>query len=110
MVVACFEDNEQSRCKSPLKVAEYLASGKAIVASRVGEVPVMIQDAGLLVEPESPGAISESIFRLLDYRDLREDLGLKARERAVSAFTWKHTALSLVEAYGKAMRVRYGID
>ena len=110
VVVACFEDNEQSRCKSPLKVAEYLASGKPIVASRVGEVPVMMQDAGLLVEPGSHGAISESILRLLDDRDLREDLSRKARERAVNALTWKHTALSLVEAYGKAMKVRYGID
>ncbi len=44
VTVACFEDNEQSRCKSPLKVVEYMASGKAIVASRMGEIQKMIGD------------------------------------------------------------------
>ena len=37
VAVACFEDTKQTRAKSPLKMVEYLASGKAIVASKVGE-------------------------------------------------------------------------
>ncbi len=37
LCVGCFSKNDITLSKSPLKLAEYLASGKAIVASNVGE-------------------------------------------------------------------------
>ncbi len=49
--VACFEDNELTRCKSPLKIAEYLCAGKPIVASNVGDIPEMVKGAGAVVPP-----------------------------------------------------------
>ncbi|TAM43130.1 glycosyltransferase, partial [bacterium] len=48
VAVACFEDNSATCCKSPLKIAEYLASGKPMVASKVGEVESMVGEAGIL--------------------------------------------------------------
>jgi len=109
VVVACFEDNEQSRCKSPLKLVEYMASGKAIVASRVGEVPGMLGDCGLLVEHNSGEAISAAVNRLLEDSSLRAKLETAARDRACERLTWKHTAESMVRAYERAVLVTYGI-
>ena len=50
--VAAFEDTPQVRTKSPLKICEYMAGSRAIVASEVGEVNEMLDNgkAGLLVK------------------------------------------------------------
>jgi glycosyltransferase involved in cell wall biosynthesis len=50
--VAPFRDTKVTRCKSPLKIVEYMAMGKAIVAGNVGEVRRLLGGIGILVEPE----------------------------------------------------------
>ncbi|NLH47019.1 MAG: glycosyltransferase [Myxococcales bacterium] len=105
-VVACFEDNAQTRTKSPLKIAEYMAAGKAVVASRVGEVPRMLGDAGLLVAPGNPTELAEGIERLLGDPALVRELGAKARRRAESQYNWGATAENLLLAYEVALHER----
>ena len=95
--VACFEDNDITRCKSPLKIAEYLASGKAIVASNVGEVKNMIGGAGLLVEPGNYKEISQGVIKLLNDDSLRLEMGRRARKKAEN--NWAETASNLLSAY-----------
>lgn len=97
--VASFEDNPVTQCKSPLKIAEYLASGKAIVASNVGEVRRMVEGVGLLVSPGSPLEIAEGIIKLLKNKDLRKNMGLRARERAERRYNWRYSAENLERAY-----------
>src|SRR6266851_2656454 len=48
---------------SPLKVYEYLASGRAVVASRVGQVAAIIQHEvnGLLCPPGDAGALADAL-------------------------------------------------
>ncbi|MDD5503925.1 MAG: glycosyltransferase family 4 protein [Candidatus Omnitrophica bacterium] len=99
--VACFEDNDITRCKSPLKIAEYLACGKAIVASNVGEVGNMIKDAGLLVKPGDCSALADGILKLVNDGGLRQALSSRARARAVEKYNWDFTASSLLSAYNK---------
>lgn len=110
VAIACFEDNKQSRCKSPLKVVEYLAAGKAIVASRLPEVEKMVGDAGILVTPDDPEQIAEAVTGLLDNDDLRALLGAKARRQAERVYNWQHSANTLQSAYEKAFKVHYGLD
>ncbi|MCK9595034.1 MAG: glycosyltransferase family 4 protein [Candidatus Omnitrophica bacterium] len=97
--VASFEDNQVTACKSPLKIAEYLASGKPIVASSVGEVPVMVNGAGILVRAGDPNALAEGIMRLIDEPGLRKELGAKARKQAQDKYNWRSSAENLVGAY-----------
>ena len=97
--VACFQRNNITECKSPLKIAEYLASGKPIVASNVGEVERMVGDAGILVEPGNEVSLANGIERLLNDSELRDALSLKARTRAETKYNWEDTANSLLKAY-----------
>jgi glycosyltransferase involved in cell wall biosynthesis/MoaA/NifB/PqqE/SkfB family radical SAM enzyme len=106
VAVACFEDTPQTRTKSPLKICEYMASGKAIVASRMGEVPRMIGDAGVLVEPGNAEQLADGVERLLADPALRRELGQRARRRAETKYNWGVTAENLLLAYEMALHER----
>jgi glycosyltransferase involved in cell wall biosynthesis len=108
--VAVFQDNDITRCKSPLKIAEYLASGKAIVASDVGEVRHMVLDVGMLVKPGDIRDTAEKIIRLLKNEKLRLELGISARKRAEEKYNWKLSTENLLNAYKKAISSNRGKD
>ncbi len=99
--VACFEDNDVTRCKSPLKIAEYLASGKAIVASEVGEISTMLGDGGVLAEPGSIESLAQGICKIIDNEKYKRQIGVKARRRAQERYNWTTTAQQILSAYTK---------
>jgi glycosyltransferase involved in cell wall biosynthesis len=63
---------------------EYMAAGRAIVATRVGAAPELIVDGvhGLLTPPGQAQKLAEAIERLLVDRELAQRLGAAARRRA----------------------------
>lgn len=97
--VAAFKETEVTICKSPLKIAEYLASGKPIVASNVGEVRKMAGGVGILVKPSSYHFLADGIQVLLEKENIRNDLGKRARRRAEENYNWAYTANNILEAY-----------
>ncbi|MBU1888240.1 MAG: glycosyltransferase, partial [Candidatus Omnitrophica bacterium] len=103
--LACFEENEVTLCKSPLKVVEYLASGRAIVASDVGEVPRMLDGAGILTPPGDVNSLADGILKILQNPSLKNNLERLARERAEKEYNWTVTATNLLGAYEKAVQI-----
>lgn len=103
IAVACFEENHVTQCKSPLKIVEYLASGKPIVASSVGEVVQMINGCGILVEPGNYKELADQIIRLLSDENLRKELSKKARQRAEQQYNWSNTVEKIERAYNLAV-------
>jgi len=101
--VAPFDDNEVTRCKSPLKIVEYMASGKPIVASDVGEVRNMMKGVGLLVEPGKPGALAKGILELAGNKKLRKTMAAAARQRAEAKYNWCFSTDVLERAYKVAL-------
>ncbi len=101
--VAPFEDNEITQCKSPLKIVEYLASGKAIVASDIGEVRNMLGDAGIIVPPGMPDKIAEGIMELAGNDAQREAMAIAARRRSEIKYNWCSSAAALEKAYETMM-------
>jgi glycosyltransferase involved in cell wall biosynthesis len=89
---------------------EAMASARAVVATRVGGLPEIIDDAvtGLLVPPRDPEALSVAITRLIEQPELREQLGLAARARVEREFTWDKVASSTTRAYERAIAVWQG--
>jgi glycosyltransferase involved in cell wall biosynthesis len=67
----------------PLSVMEYMDAGLAIVATRVGGLPELLEDGrcGLLVEPDDAAALAAGIGDLLADPERRRELGERARER-----------------------------
>jgi glycosyltransferase involved in cell wall biosynthesis len=97
--VACFEENEVTSCKSPLKIVEYLASGKAIVASGVGEVPEMLQDSAVLTTPGDVDSLASGIIKVLSDSEFKDKIQKSARRRAEEKYNWEVTASNLLKAY-----------
>lgn len=75
---------------SPTKIFEYMAMGRGIVASRLGQIGEVLEDrsTALLVEPGSVTELTSGIATLLGDPDLRCRLGQAARARALDAHTW----------------------
>lgn len=90
---------------SPVKIFEYMAAGRAIVASRLGQITEVIEDGetGLLVAPDSADELADAITRLALDADLRRRLGESARRVAVEHRTWRHNATRVVETYGEVV-------
>ncbi len=86
---------------SPTKLFEYMAMGKGIVASRLGQIGEVLTDeeTALLVEPGDARELSEAILRLVNSAQLRERLGAAARREAIARHTWTHNARRVLEAY-----------
>lgn len=86
---------------SPTKVFEYMAMGKGIVASRLGQIGEVLHDeeTALLVEPGNVNELAAAIVRLVERRDLRERLGQNSREAAVQNHTWTRNAERVLEAF-----------
>ena len=76
---------------SPTKIFEYMAMGKGIVASRVGQLGEILEDGvnAVLVEQRNPKALAEGILTLVTNPELRASLGRLARKKVLSQFTWE---------------------
>jgi glycosyltransferase involved in cell wall biosynthesis len=72
----------------PISVVEFMAKGKAIVASSLQgmEEAVVDEEHALLVPPADVKALTLALDRLLDDLPLRESLGQAARRRAEAEF------------------------
>ena len=90
---------------APLAILEYMAAGCAIVASRVGGIPMMIEDGveGLLVAPGDPERLAKTIGQLAADPARRAELGSAARERQLRDFSLDAVVRQTVELYGESL-------
>ncbi len=86
---------------SPLKIYEYLAVGKPVVASDVGQVGEAIEDGvtGLLAAPGDARGLAERIERLRLSDELRRTMGDRAA-RAAALHGWRDNARRVVDLIG----------
>jgi glycosyltransferase involved in cell wall biosynthesis len=87
---------------SPLKVLEYMASGRAVVASAVGQLRDLLEPdvTGVLVPPGDPEALATALRRLADHPGERTALGGAAAEEARRRHGWRDRASGILEWAG----------
>lgn len=86
---------------SPLKIFEYMSAGKAIVATRTGQITDIVKDgySGILVQPGDVDAFAEAIIMLLQHPRERRRLSQNAKQMAIEKHSWEHYAVRLEEIY-----------
>jgi glycosyltransferase involved in cell wall biosynthesis len=86
----------------PQVVLEAQAMGKPVVASRVGSLPLMIEDekTGFLCEIGDLDAFSKQILKLAGDKDLRDRMKIAAQE----SIRMKFSADRMLESYERVFR------
>lgn len=72
----------------PTVLAEAMAFGKPVIATRHVEIPFVIDR--IVVEENDPAALAEAIRQIYESPELREDLGRRNRETAVETFSTRN--------------------
>jgi hypothetical protein len=87
---------------SPLKVLEYMARGKAIVATSQGQIKDLIRhgETGWLVPAGDEASLVRAIRHLAENPGLRSRLGKKAAFEARTRHSWQHRVVSILEHIG----------
>lgn len=88
---------------SPTKLFEYLAMGKAIIASPLGQVAEIIRDGdnGVWCIPGSVESLADRILELAHDQQKRQLIGQRARQDAVEHHSWSVRARLLLDAWKK---------
>ena len=106
IAVAAFRELAIDFCGSPIKLFEYMAAGRTIVASRIGQIPEIVtheRDA-LLVEPGNIAELADALVRLAGDAPLRKRLGAAARLTG-RRYSWEAYVEQLVGVYRSAMQL-----
>jgi glycosyltransferase involved in cell wall biosynthesis len=88
---------------SPMKIFEYWAMEKAVIAPEVVPVTEILTDGetGLLIPRGDALAMSRRIVELLKDPALRERLGQSGRRLVLARHTWTSNAQKILDVYGK---------
>ena len=93
---------------SSMKLFEYMAAGKAIVATRIGQVAEVIQAGvnGLLFDPDLDGDLREKVSGLVASAELRQKLGANARLEAERKWNWDLAGQKMARIFEAVLRQR----
>ena len=102
-------DTNANRGRFPLKLTDYMAVGRPVVATEVGDVAKVLTDQsfGLLSRPE-PEDFATQTLNLFRNPDLRLGMGAEARRLAETQFAWDHLATQLLDLYMTVISERAG--
>ena len=84
---------------SPLKLFEYMAAAKPVVAPALPNIAEIVRDGetGLLFPPGNVEAMASQVLRLIDAPEQRQILGEAARSEVLAKYTWEANARRLTQ-------------
>ncbi|AKB51854.1 Glycosyltransferase [Methanosarcina barkeri str. Wiesmoor] len=93
---------------SPLKLYEYMACGKAVIASDVRGFEILNQvKAGVLVEPQNSQKLSEAILQVLKDGALKNEMGKRGRNEVLMHYSWGNVAQKTEELFINTLNENY---
>lgn len=90
---------------SPIKLFEYMAARRAIIASNLPSTAEVLTDegTGLLVPPSDAGALAAALARLRDDPPLRERLAASAHDLVMARYTWEARATFILNQIARGL-------
>ena len=85
----------------PFKLGEFLAAGKAVIATKVGDVPNYLFNNvnALLINPDSVEELSEAIMLIINNPEKIRSLGPEARKTAETYFDSEKVSMKLLSVF-----------
>jgi glycosyltransferase involved in cell wall biosynthesis len=102
-----FNDRNVTQGCCPIKVLEYLACGKPLVAANLPVVRELVCDGqeALLFTPDDPADLARCILALLNDPPLAEQLAEAGCRRVRREFTWEIAQQKLLDVYKKLLEM-----
>jgi glycosyltransferase involved in cell wall biosynthesis len=90
---------------SPMAVLQAMAAGTAVIATRVGGVPYLIEhgQTGLLVNPQDLEGVTDAILQMVRDTSLRKRLAENARKAATERFHSLVVARKMAQVYRQVL-------
>ena len=86
-----------------LPAGEAMACGVPVISTTGGALPEVVGDAGILVPPADPAALTNAITKVLNNPNLAEKLSNAGYQRVQNHLTWHAAAQKTVDAYRRAI-------
>jgi len=101
VLLAVFSKMESLKYASNLKLFEYMALGKPVVASDVGEIRDILEDgtAGFLLTKNSTEELVDVLLKIIEEPGEAEEKAKKAREIASKKYDWQILSLKLKKIF-----------
>lgn len=80
-----------------ISIGEAMSCGVSVISTKVGGIPEVVGDAGILVNPKDEKALAQSIKYLIENPSIRKEFSLKARNRIVNFFSWDNIVDQFLE-------------
>jgi glycosyltransferase involved in cell wall biosynthesis len=98
-----FSNTLTNRARGPIKLGDYLAAGRAVLANPVGDLVDVFQadDVGVLASDDAEG-YGTALAGLLKDLEKTAWLGRTARQVAEQKYAWKQVAEKLIAVYRSA--------
>jgi len=93
---------ETNEFRSPIKLFEYMAAGKPVVAPKKAGIEAIITHGvdGFMFEPGNASSFADAMMRILQNETVALKLGKNARKNVFANYTWeKHSKLILDEFF-----------
>jgi glycosyltransferase involved in cell wall biosynthesis len=91
--------NEKS---TMIKILEYMALNKPVVAYDLLENRVSAGDAALYARPNDPFNLAEQILNLVKKPELRQQMGMLGQNRIIAGLSWNYSSEQLLSLYMEA--------
>lgn len=87
---------------SPVKIFEYMAMKKPVIAPRLKPIEEIIthKHNGILFAKDNMDELKENIIDVIKDKDYRETLGANARQTVLNKHTWDKNADKILRVYG----------
>lgn len=84
---------------SPVKIYEYMSSGKPVISARIGQIAEVIEDnkTGFLTKPNDIAQNMDIISELIKNQNRRKEVGKAARKEILEKHTWEKRGKQLSE-------------
>jgi glycosyltransferase involved in cell wall biosynthesis len=95
--------NPLNDASTMIKIGEYMAMERPVVAFDLTESRVTAGDAAVYAEPNDPASFAQCIAGLLDDPARRDAMGAAGRKRIENGFGWEHSQRHLLDAYARVL-------
>jgi len=101
VLVLPMAENPIEKARFPIRLGDYLASGKPIVSNAVGEVKFYLEknQAGLVSPVNAVDELTNNLVKLLTNQRLAAQFGKRGRQLAEKELSWMKVAVKLEKVY-----------